>query len=132
MKPGARLLLVDDNEEFLETFREILSDAGFRVTACSRGLSALLQAGKLRPDALILDLKLDDVSGIDVYRTIREDPDYASMLVVFVSGVLVDQEVLRSLTGDPTARLFLKPIPGEVFVEELQSLLESQARKRVA
>jgi CheY-like chemotaxis protein len=116
-----RLVLVDDNLEILSTFKELLEAAGYQVTPCESGLSALLRIGLDRPDAVILDLKLNDISGFDVYRTLKGAPETEDLPVLFVSGVFLDQEVLRERVNDPDVKLLLKPVPEEDLLAGIES-----------
>lgn len=123
------LMLVDDNLEILSTFSDLLDEAGYRVTACSSGLQALLRIGLDRPDVVILDLKLNDISGFDVYRALRDVPETAALPVLFVSGVFLDQELLRNRVGDAEAKLLLKPVPEEELLAEIEAA-RSSAKSR--
>ena len=122
------LLFVDDNTEILDTFSQILREEGYTVTACAGGLAALLRAGVQRPDLIILDLHLGDITGFDIYRALRADPDFASIPVLFISGVILDEAAVRSRTGDPDARLLLKPVTGPDLVREIEAAV-ARARK---
>jgi two-component system, sensor histidine kinase and response regulator len=122
------VLIVDDNPEVLEILSELLEESGYRVTCCSGGLSALLTVGRERPDLMLLDLKLDDISGFDVYRAVRADAMCADLPIIFVSGVFLDEEIIRARSGDASARLLLKPIPGEVLVSEIEQAVEVRRR----
>jgi CheY-like chemotaxis protein len=126
----SHIALVDDNQEILSTFTDLLEQAGYRVTPCASGLSALLRIGNDRPDVVILDLKLNDISGFDLYRTLKEDPDFASVPILFVSGVFLDEEMLRARVGDPTARLLLKPVMEEDLLAEIERARTPVARSR--
>jgi CheY-like chemotaxis protein len=125
---SVHVLVVDDNPEILEILSELLEEAGYRVTCCSGGLQALLSIGRVRPDVMLLDLKLDDISGFDVYRAVRADPPVADLPILFVSGVYLDQEMICARLGDETARLLLKPIPGEMLVSEIEQAIASRRK----
>ncbi len=118
--PKATILIVDDNREILEILSELLASEGYHVICCTTGLSALVQIGFTRPDVVILDIKLGDISGFDIHRVLRNDPDLSNTPILFVSGVLLDVDLLRTQTGDPEAKLLLKPIPGEDLVEAIE------------
>jgi DNA-binding response OmpR family regulator len=122
------VLIVDDNPEILEMLTELLEISGYRVTCCSRGLSALLTIGRVRPDLVVLDIKLDDISGFDVYRALRAEAEFVDLPILFVSGVFLDEEMIRGRLGDPTARLLLKPIPGERLVLEIEQAMAGRRR----
>lgn len=125
---GIHVLIVDDHPEVLEILSELLEESGYRVTCCSGGLSALLTMGRVRPDLMLLDLKLDDISGFDVYRAVRADAEFVDLPVIFVSGVFLEEEIIRARSGDASARLLLKPIPGEVLVAEIEQAVGGRRR----
>ena len=122
------VVLVDDNLEILSTIGDLLEASGYRVTPCNTGLSALLRIGLEPPDVVILDLKLDDISGFDVYRTLKAAPETASLPVLFMSGVFLDQELLRNRVNDPNVRLLLKPVPEEELLAEIESARSLERR----
>jgi CheY-like chemotaxis protein len=122
-EPPVHVLVVDDNPEILEILSELLEESGYHVTCCSGGLSALLAIGRLHPDIMLLDLKLDDISGFDVYRAVRADAAVADLPILFVSGVYLDQQMICARLGDEGARLLLKPIPGELLISEIEQAL---------
>ena len=122
------MALSEQAEEILETFGELLADAGHRVTCCGTGMGALLRIGAERPDLVLLDLNLGDLSGFDIHRTLRADRQLADIPVLFISGVVLDQDLLRERVGDPEARLLLKPIDPTLLLEEIQRACR-QARR---
>ncbi|MBD3161139.1 MAG: response regulator [Candidatus Eisenbacteria bacterium] len=123
-----RIILIDDHEEIRETFGELLSEEGYRVTCCATGMSALVRIGAERPDLVLLDLNLGDLSGFDVLRTLRADPELGRTPVLFISGVILDQELLRERTGDPGARLLLKPVDPAILLEEIRQAIGGDGR----
>lgn len=117
------ILLVDDNIEVLEAYSELLEDSGYRTTCCDTGLAALIRIGVDRPDLVLLDLKLTDISGLDVHRAVRADPTFCSLPIVFISGVCLDEEVLRAQVCDSDVRLLLKPINPGVLIGAIREVL---------
>jgi DNA-binding NarL/FixJ family response regulator len=68
-----RCLLVDDNEEFIETARRVLDRDGVRVTGTASSIAeALRQASELQPDVVLADIILGDESGFDLARRLAE------------------------------------------------------------
>jgi CheY-like chemotaxis protein len=122
------ILLVDDSIEVLEAYSELLEDSGYRTTSCETGLSALIRIGAERPDLVVLDLKLADISGLDVHRALRADPTFCSLPILFVSGVILDEEVLRAQVCDPEVRLLLKPIHPDVLIRTIREVLDERGR----
>jgi DNA-binding NtrC family response regulator len=66
-----RLLLVDDEEEFLVATSQALGRRGFEVTAAPNGVTALEMVRKKTFDVIVLDVKMPDISGPDVFNQIR-------------------------------------------------------------
>lgn len=123
------ILLVDDNTDVLETYSELLSDAGYQVSTCKTGLGALVRVGVERPDLVILDLKLGDISGLDVHRALRTDPTFHSLPIFFVSGVILDQDAIRAQACDPEIRLLLKPLNAEELIQTVRESVSSAHQK---
>ena len=67
-----KILVVEDETGLRDLLKLILTQEGFRVLTASSGKSALLLAEGEKPDLILLDLMLPDVSGLDVCRTLRE------------------------------------------------------------
>jgi DNA-binding response OmpR family regulator len=66
-----RCLLVDDDARFLESARALLELEGIEVYAASTGAQAVRRAGELRPDLVLLDLRLGSESGVEVARKLQ-------------------------------------------------------------
>ncbi|HEY0802879.1 MAG TPA: chemotaxis protein CheB [Steroidobacteraceae bacterium] len=81
-----RVLVVEDNQDIRESSCELLAMAGFEVTAAATGFEALEKAPVFRPTAVLLDVGLPDLSGYDVARRLREKPQFASTLLIAVTG----------------------------------------------
>jgi len=68
-----RCLLVDDNAEFVETARRVLDPDGVRVTGTASNIGeALLLAGHLKPDVVLIDITLGEENGFDLARRLAE------------------------------------------------------------
>jgi two-component system KDP operon response regulator KdpE len=69
---GARVLVVDDEAQILRLLRRALEAHGYAVEAVETGQDALAAAGRAAPDAVLLDLMLPDLDGLEVCRRLRE------------------------------------------------------------
>jgi two-component system CheB/CheR fusion protein len=83
---NARVLVVDDNQDVRESTAELLAMAGFVVRSAAAGFEALDLAVAFRPTAILLDVGLPDVSGYEVARRLRELPQFASTLLIALTG----------------------------------------------
>jgi PAS domain S-box-containing protein len=90
-QPGATIVLVDDDEPKRYSIAKILRRAGYEVQEAGTGGEALRLAGT-RPDLIILDVKLPDISGLAVCRRIKSDPATSFIPVLHISSTFVDIE----------------------------------------
>ncbi len=89
--PGATILVVDDKEASRYTVARLLRKQGYEVREAASGEEALrLAAG--RPDLVILDVKMPDMSGYEVCRRLKADPATASMPVLHLSATFADSD----------------------------------------
>lgn len=88
-----RLLLVDDNEVSRYIVRELLDRPWLDITEANNGTEALRLIRQDLPDAVILDMLMPDISGMDVLRHLRENPSTQMLpVLVYTSKVLSDAE----------------------------------------
>jgi signal transduction histidine kinase/ActR/RegA family two-component response regulator len=82
----ARVLVVEDNQDTRESACELLGMSGFEVTGAATGNEALEMAAAFEPTAILLDVGLPDMSGYEVARRFRELPQFASTLLIALTG----------------------------------------------
>ena len=79
--------MVDDDDAVRETVVEILDkNAMFSIKESPNGMDACIKLGSFRPDLLILDIRMPDMSGIEVCKRIKEDSDFSDMKVIIITG----------------------------------------------
>jgi two-component system KDP operon response regulator KdpE len=91
---SARILVVDDEPQFLRALATNLKGAGYEVATASTAEEALAAAGLQPPDAIVLDLLLPDGSGTDVTRELRT---WTEAPIVLVSAVGDEEEKIAAL-----------------------------------
>jgi len=122
-----RVLIVDDSIDTARMLKILLTQEGFEACLAYSGLAALESARAFRPNAVLLDMTLPDMSGSDVARKLKGVPELGDCVLVAVSGH--DIEMIDS----PTIfdHYFKKPVDYEALVRllaGLQSLLASSAQ----
>jgi len=97
-----RILVVDDEPDLLELVRVNLDQAGLRVETAESGREALELLHRAPPDLLILDLMLPDVSGTEICRRVRSDPDLSQLPIIMLTAKAeeVDRVVGLELGAD--------------------------------
>lgn len=83
-----RVLIIDDDEDFARLMRRFLDSAarGYRVMSAHSGQEGLAMMQQVRPDVVVLDMQLPDISGAAVAQHMRADPVFAQVPIVVVSG----------------------------------------------
>ena len=85
---SARILVVDDDPDFVEIMRTILESNDYEVVTAANGIQALAQVKAEHPDLMILDIMMSSVlDGLDVSEKLAQDPDARFMPVIMVSSI---------------------------------------------
>ena len=116
------VLIVEDNELNMKLFRDLLEAHGYQTSGTSNGFEALDLVRKLRPDLILMDIQLPQVSGLEVTRWIKDDPELRTIPVVAVTAFAMkgDEEKIRQ--GGCEAYI-AKPISVVKFLETVAKLL---------
>jgi DNA-binding response OmpR family regulator len=119
-----RLLLVEDDPRLAEMLLEYLGQAGFSVTHASLGAAALAKIDAATYDAVVLDLMLPDMDGLDVCRKLRARYD-TPVLMLTARGDAVDRIVGLELGADD---YLPKPFEPRELVARLRAIMRRRAR----
>ncbi len=89
-----KILVVDDDLDSLKLIGLMLQRNGYEVSAASAGNQAIAKAAAERPDLIILDVMMPDMSGLEVCRRLRKNPDTKSIpIIMFTAKTLIDDKV---------------------------------------
>src|SRR5579872_4092566 len=77
-----RILVVEDNELNMRLLNDVLEAHGYEVLSTARGKVAVEWAHAYRPDLILMDLQLPDISGLDATRLIKADPETRGIPVI--------------------------------------------------
>ncbi|MYM67931.1 response regulator [Pseudoduganella sp. FT55W] len=120
------ILNVDDNDGARYVKTRILQSAGFQVIEAANGTDALELARKAKPALVLLDVKLPDISGIEVCRRIKADVSTATVLVLQTSAALIGRDdKIRGLDGGADNYL-AAPIEADELIANVNALLRLQ------
>src|ERR1700736_4542863 len=116
------ILVVDDEADVLDLVRYHLNRAGFDADVASSGTAALLAARQQRPDAIVLDIMLPQMSGTEVLQKLRQELDTAKIPVLMLTakGLLSERIAGLELGVDD---YITKPFSPRELVLRIQNLL---------
>ena len=130
MRPGAQMqsedcktvLVVEDNELNMKLFHDLLQAHGYSVLQTRDGMAALRLARQHRPDLILMDIQLPEVSGLEVTKWLKEDDDLRAIPVVAVTAFAMkgDEEKIRE--GGCEAYI-AKPISVTSFMKTIREFL---------
>lgn len=117
-----KILIVEDNELNMKLFHDLLEVHGYTTLQTKDGREALQLAREHRPDLILMDIQLPEVSGLVVTKWIKADDDLKSIPVIAVTAFAMkgDEEKIRS--GGCEAYI-AKPISVNSFLETIQTVL---------
>ena len=104
MRP--RVLVLDDQEYLREVMAVVLNDAGYPARPVATVEEAWRRLEELRPEMLVLDLSLPNVSGVEFLQRLRAEPAWKTLPVVIVSG---DPLKLSEIEDEPYVVALHKP-----------------------
>jgi two-component system cell cycle response regulator DivK len=116
------ILVVEDNELNMKLFHDLLEAQGYNVLQSRDGMEALKVARTHKPDLILMDIQLPEVSGLEVTKWLKEDEDLRSIPVIAVTAFAMkgDEEKIRE--GGCEAYIS-KPISVVNFLETVQKFL---------
>jgi PAS domain S-box-containing protein len=121
-----RLLVVDDSDDLRRVFCTLLGRAGYEVLSAKTGDECLRIVREQRPDLVLLDVVLPDMSGIEVCKQIKSDERTSGSLVLGISGTLTSaSNTAESLDGGADAYI-TKPIDGPALLAHVNALLRTK------
>jgi response regulator RpfG family c-di-GMP phosphodiesterase len=118
-----RILLVDDNKGQRVTLESILKSSGFQVMSADCGNAALSVAKETEFAAALLDIKMPDITGIDVLKVLKNT--HPDMTIIMMTGYAETDYAIDALNNGATAYL-LKPANIEQIKNLLKQAIEHQ------
>lgn len=117
----SRILIVDDENDFIELLRYKLAGHGYDFIVANDGVHALSQARQLKPDLILLDILLPDLDGISVCEILKRQPATKSIPVIFMSAL--SSNVTRRTVAMQAEDFFTKPLNLPLLEQRIADLL---------
>jgi two-component system alkaline phosphatase synthesis response regulator PhoP len=121
-KSSIKILLVDDEPDIIEILTYNLNKEGYQVFSASNGKEALVQAGKIIPHLIILDVMMPVMDGIEACENLRKDNRFEDTIIMFLSARSEDYSHVAAF--DVGADDYVnKPIKPKVLNSKVSALL---------
>lgn len=119
------ILVVEDEEDVLELLRFNLTREGFSVATATRGEEGLKAVAQKRPDLILLDLMLPELSGLEVCRQLKKDPKTAGIPVIMVTAKDAEADIVVGLEVGADDYV-TKPFSVKVLISRIRVVLRRQ------
>ena len=119
--PAKKVLVVEDNELNMKLFCDLLDAFGFETVESRDGLKAVDLARQHKPDLIIMDIQLPEVSGLDLTRWIKDDNSINKIPIMAVTAFAMRQD--ERLVREAGCEAYMsKPIQMMPFIETVKKL----------
>lgn len=115
-------MIVEDNELNMKLFNDLLQANGYDTVQSRDGVRAKEIARAERPDLILMDIQLPEISGLDVTKDLKDDPELHSIPVIAVTAFAMTGDEERIRQGGCEAYIS-KPISVVKFLETVKSYL---------
>jgi CheY-like chemotaxis protein len=131
MSGNGRILVVDDDRDFVEAVRTLLTHAGYEVLSAYDGRSGVARAREARPDLILVDIMMDErTEGFFTVRELRRAPELAGTPIVVVSA-MYDRVPEFQIPPDPRwlahDAFLAKPVVPEALLACVRQALDARA-----
>ena len=120
----ARILLVDDDQSLAQLTRTSLVKSGYEVTVVRDALKAIESVKRQKPDLILMDIMLPQVSGGEAVRELKKDPNLKDIPVVFLTALVSPEEDLEK-TGITVDGINYKTLGKPYEIDQLLKLVAS-------
>ncbi len=118
----SKILIVDDTPDLIVIAGHVLRVDGHEVVAATNGKDALELAVTQRPDAILLDVMMPGMNGIDVCRRLKADSQLRNIPVILITGKTADDEIVLGLDAGADDYV-VKPFGKEILAARVRSAL---------
>lgn len=102
-------MIIEDEEDAAELFAEMMRVSGYRVVKTSKSVPAIEIMTAEKPDVILLDIMMPEVSGLDILRAMRRDPALANIPVVIITAKGMPADIKNGMEAGASTYL-TKPV----------------------
>lgn len=121
------VLIVEDNELNMKLFNDLLEAHGYATLKTSHGIEAMELARAHKPDLILMDIQLPEVSGLEVTRWLKADEELKSIPVIAITAFAMKGDEERIREGGCEAYMS-KPISVSKFIATVKTYLETDGK----
>jgi CheY-like chemotaxis protein len=124
-----RILIADDNAQNVELLEAYLSATDWDVRTAADGEETLRQVRDWQPDVILLDIMMPKISGFEVCKRLRADPQTSDIAVLMVTGLDQPSDIDKAVEAG-AEDFMTKPINKDALLLRVRALLKARPNKR--
>ncbi len=125
------ILVIDDAHDTMRLIVKALQSAGYRTIWAEDGATGIVIAEKYSPDAIVLDITMPDMDGLDVCREIKSRLDTSDIPILFLTGLDQSDEIIKQCYEAGGHDLLSKPFRSVALVARLRVILRERELREV-
>lgn len=130
MSDKKKILAVDDESDVLLIIKTALMSEGYAVSTAANGPDALALAGEQRPDLIILDMMMPEMSGFEVLQTLRSQQATENIPVIMLTGVS-DKGKIRQAIDSGIDYYIVKPFEFHDLISKVKIAISDAESSRL-
>src|SRR6266704_4269145 len=99
------VLIIEDEEDAAELFAEMMRVSGYRVLKTSKSMPAISMMTTEKPDIVLLDIMMPEISGLDILRQMRRDPALANIPVIVITAKSMPSDIKNGMEAGASTYL---------------------------
>ena len=123
MGPIHRILIVDDEAEFLELMRSALEIRGFDVVTASNAVEAGMEISGKLPELILMDIRMPGINGLQACEAIKRNPITQDVPIIIISALAGDSDIKKARKIG-ISDYFIKPVDMEKLINRIKELLK--------
>jgi CheY-like chemotaxis protein len=116
----AKILVAEDDELTRYLLELSLKQQGHMVATAMNGREAITVIASEQPDVILLDLMMPGINGLEVIRTVRDEPDFEFIRIIVITGTAEPEKFPETALADLVLH---KPVPIDTLLEHIRSFL---------
>lgn len=119
------ILIVEDNDKNMKLVRDVLQAKGYATAEAGTAEEGLRLAQEVHPDAILMDIQLPGLSGLDALKVLRGEPATATIPVIAITASVMDQDRANIIAAGFDDYI-PKPISLKQFIETVRTVVEGK------
>jgi len=125
MADGKRILIVDDEKDFLLLIGNALEIRGLEVITATNAVEAGIEIASKKPNVVLMDIKMPGINGLQACEAMKRNPATRDLPIIVVSA-LADESDIKKAYKIGVTDYFVKPVNIEKLVNKLKEILKIQ------